>query len=88
MSLTIEPTIFKNVRAKTETYGFRIYDEYGKFYCNTWEDIPKNDMDVLEKVAETDDPDIKAMLTHIEENQEGVDIGGNWYDWSEIQGII
>jgi len=87
--ITIEPTIFINARTSKKTYGVRVYDEYGKSYDNTWDKIPTNDMDVLEKViTESDDPDIHTSIEFIKENKEGVNIGGENYNWHEIKDIL
>ena len=89
MSVTIEPTIFKNSQNGSESFGFRIYDEYAKFYENAWDKTPPdNDMAVLEKVLESDDPDIKEMLKFVKENKDGLNIGDQWYDWGEIKGYF
>ena len=88
MSISIEPTIFKNARTGHETYGIRIYDEYAQFYDNTWENIPDGNLVVLQKVAEMDGIEIREMISFIVEQKEGVTIGGEYYGWETIKDIL
>ena len=83
--VTIEPTEFKNVRSGEKTYGVRVYDDYDQSYDNTWDKIPVKDLDVLEKVMVSDDKIISAMMDFIGENEKGVCIGDNYYDWEDIK---
>lgn len=87
--LTIEPTEFHNIRTGEKTLGVRVYDDYDQQYLNAWDEIPDNDMDVLEKLIKGDLGDnIDAMLDHVQENQKGVYIGGEWYDWDQIKSLF
>jgi hypothetical protein len=83
--VTIEPTVFKNARGKETTFGVRVYDNESQAYDNTWDAIPDDNLDVLEKVLESDDIVISSMMDFIQENKTGVCIGGDWYDWGEIK---
>lgn len=87
----IQTTEFKNVPQGTTTKGFRIYDDYGSFYDNTWDNIPESDTDILDKIIEDhggksagDDP-IRGLIDWIREEECGVEINGQWYDWDEIK---
>jgi hypothetical protein len=84
----IEPTEFKNVRTGEKTYGVRVYDDYDQMYDNTWDSIPDNDMDVLREVLKSDARDLQGILEFIMENEKGICIGGNWYDWDEIKDLF
>lgn len=82
---TIEPTIFENARSGNKTYGVRVYDSYGQSYINTWEEIPKDNIEVLDKVIEDADDFVKDIIRAIKENECGITIGGTFYDYDEIK---
>ena len=92
--LTIEPTEFHNIRTGKKTLGVRVYDDYDQQYLDAWDEIPDNDMDVLEKLIKYTESygdlgGVKdAMLDHVQENQKGVYIGGEWYDWDQIKSLF
>ena len=93
--VVIQPTKFVNIleggseSANGYTYGVRVYDDYGNSYCNTWDSIPETDLEVLKKVCvEMDDDQTSAMITHVIEEEKGLYIGDNWYDWDEIKEVI
>jgi len=88
--VTIQPTEFKNIGGNESTFGVRVYDDYGQSYDNTWgllilKDMPKNDMEILKRVLDSDDEVVKAMMDFVEENKNGIYIGDMWYDWDEIK---
>lgn len=87
-TVRIEPTKFTDVRDGTETYGYRIYDNYGSHYDNTLESIPDDDLELLKIVVENDSDIITDMLNHLNEKGNGLEIGNVWYDYSEIKHII
>lgn len=82
---TIEPTEFQNQRTGSKTFGVRVYDGYGQTYDNTWDSIPDDDMDVLDKVKESDDEVIVAILDFVQEHKKSIDIGGEVYQWAQIK---
>jgi len=87
--LVIEPTEFKNTRSGEVTLGVRIYDDYDQRYLNTWDEIPDDDMELLERIVKGDwGNEIEAMLDHVQENKKGIYIGSNWYDWEDIEEIF
>jgi hypothetical protein len=89
--VVIEPTQFINVRGpegENVTWGYRIYDNYGSHYDNTLESIPDDDLELLKIVVENNDDVIQDMLGHLVETENGLEIGGAWYDYSEIKQII
>ncbi len=93
MSLNLEPTVFKNVRQDSETFGYRCYDEYLAVYENNWESIPDNDMEFLADVVEdcnnNSAPDgVKDALEHCKDNEVGLTIGGQYYDFEEILEVL
>lgn len=86
--VTIEPCEFTNVRSGHVTKGFRMYDDHAQAYDNTWDSIPDDDMDVLDKVCESDNVEIKDMLLFIRENQKGINIGGEFYNYEAIKAYL
>lgn len=87
-AITIQPTEFKNVRTGEVSLGYRIYDDNGQIYDNTWQDIPDNDLDVLEKVLSEPSDIAGDMLDFIRENKCGIYIGDEHYSWKKIRDIM
>ena len=87
--VTIQPTIFENHPTGEKTHGFRFYDDYAQFYCNTLESpLPDNDLDMLRLVMDNLDDVGSAMIDYIIENEVGINIGGEWYDYEAIADIV
>jgi len=85
----IEPTKFVNARDGEKTYGVRVYDDYAQTYDNTWDNIPKDDMEILKKVSEESRDNVVCdLLESVVENKSGIYIGQNWYEWKEIKKIL
>ena len=87
-NVCIEPTVFVNERTGCKSHGVRVYDDYDQTYDNNFEFIPADDMDVLKLVRKSCDEKIGAMLDFIVEEEKGIEIGGTWYDWAEIKGVL
>ena len=85
---TIEPTEFTNIRTGIKSYGVRVYDDYGQSYDNTWDIIPVDDMEILEKVKNSDDTVIVGIIEFLLEMQKGITIGNNWYEWDDIKHLF
>ncbi len=83
--ITIEPTKFENVRTGVITYGYRAYDNYDQAYGNTFDSIPDDDLDFLSQVNENADQNTSEMLCFVKENQCGLFIGSEWYDYEDIK---
>src|ERR1700704_6214349 len=81
----IVPTIFKNERSNPETYGYRAYDDHGQTYCNGWDEIPDNDLDVLAQAMSEPDEVLAGMLLFVSEYQTGIYIEHLYYHWDEIE---
>lgn len=86
--VTVEPTKFVDVRDGVETFGYRIYDNYGSSYDNTLQSIPDDDLELLKIVIENDNDIIQDTLNYLMEAKNGLEIGGTWYDHDEIKEII
>jgi hypothetical protein len=84
--INIEPTKFINARTGHETFGVRIYDDYNQSYDNCWESVPDDDGEVFQLVlVNSADESISDMLDFIKTMQQGVYIGGRWYDWAWVK---
>jgi hypothetical protein len=83
--ISIDPTEFVNIRSGSKTFGVRVYDDYGCAYDNTWESIPDDDMDIIEKVLECENEVIRDMMNFVKEEEKGIDIDGTYYEWDEIK---
>jgi len=82
---TIEPTEFVNIRNGERSLGVRVYDNFDQTYDNTWDEIPKDDLDILRKLMESTDEKINVILDSVRINEKGISIGGTWYGWDEIK---
>lgn len=70
------------------TKGYRIYDDYGQTYCNTWETIPTDDLDILELAIEDADTNAKSFFDFIKGHEVGISINGTWYDFADIADLL
>jgi hypothetical protein len=88
--VSIVTTQFTNIREESEpaTYGFRMYDDNDQLYNNTWDSIPKTDMEILKRVLEDDSYEVSDMLDFVRDNKTGIYIDGNWYEWNKIKDVI
>lgn len=90
--LVIQPTKFINLNNGVEdgpTYGVRVFDEYGCSYCNAWDSIPGEPLEILRKVCvEMNDENTMAMLDNVQENELGLNIGDDYFEWEQIKDII
>lgn len=86
-NLVIEPTEFINSRTGEKSFGVRVYDDYESAYINTWESVPEDDFDVLDKTLE--DEKCKLIIESYFESKEKDDdpsltIGGEIYTKKEL----
>ena len=89
--ITLEPTVFENHRTGKKTYGYRLYDDYGQMYDNTFEegDLVDSDIDFLEIVLESGlSDDASQLFDFIAEYEGGMSIGKTYYDWDEIKHLF
>ncbi len=95
MSITIDLCEFKTMNGST--YGIKVYDDYDKGYDNLMEKkqftklqnaIKKNkkkgDLNVLVYANDCGDEKIDEMLKSVKEDQNGITINGDYYDWDEL----
>ena len=95
MSLTIDLCTFKTMG--DTSYGIKVYDDYDKGYDNLMEkkqftklqkaikkDKASGDMDVLDYANECGDEKIKEMIDSVKDDQKGITINDDYYDWDEL----
>ncbi len=86
--ITLQPTIFVNHPVGDRTYGYRMYDDHGQTYCNAWDSIPDDDLDLLQQVMDYGDQIAQDMIWSMSEQGNGLYIGGTWYSWDEIEHLF
>lgn len=86
--VSIQPTRFVDLRGGDKSIGVRVFDDYGQSYDNTWDDMPKDDMEVLRRVCALNDEVIGSMLDSLRENKKGCFVGENWYEYEQIKEIL
>ena len=83
----IIPTEFKNARDGDTYYGVRVFDDYGASYFNGWDEIPSDNLKVIELVL-MDAPynDVVCSIVNtVEDNKTGVYVDTTWYAWEDIK---
>jgi len=92
--ITIEPTEFIDVRSGCKTYVFRIWDDYDSCYDNTFESIPDDDLELLKMIVDNcnqprfSEGAMEVMIAFVAEENLGITIGGTYYEWNKIRGIL
>jgi len=86
--ITLQPTIFINHPDGSRAYGYRLYDDYGQTYYNSWESIPNDDLEILSLALEDCDFVAAAMFGHMIEHGCGLSIGDTRYDWDDIKHLF
>jgi hypothetical protein len=88
-------TKFTNIAQENEeSYGFRLYDNYGQNYDNLAEGPITDDLELLKWAIEnhppcaSNDDDIADALGDVKSNASGMEINGKWYDWDEIKHLF
>ena len=84
-SVSLQLTKFVNMPQGSETFGYRIYDDYGQSYDNTHECLIEDDLELLGNVMDSGDETATAILDFLLENAKGITINDNWYEWDEIR---
>ena len=91
--VTFQPCEFRDVRIGDKHFGCRIFDNYGSTYTNTWDSIPDDDLDVVQKCIEDfdgvdDSHPFVGMVNHVIENKCGVCVGDEWYGFDKIKHLF
>ncbi len=89
MAGTLVATKYEDIRSGEITWGFRVYDEYETFYCNTLEESEAKTEDDIEflKIAMQyyiENSDGGSFFDSIAEMKLGLNINDEYYDWEEI----
>jgi hypothetical protein len=85
---TITSTMFTDIHNGNVSYGFRISDDYGASYGLTPTCV-KNDVEILGQVLLCMcDSVIAGIIDCIIEDEFGMTINGNFYEYAEIKDII
>ena len=74
-------TTFVNTTGE-QTFGFRMYDDYEATYCNLFDAVIEDDLQLLREVILTDADSTSDMLEFAAAN--GCFINSTWYDVDEI----
>ncbi len=82
----LQATKFVNHPQKTETFGYRIYDEYAQVYDNTLESLPDDDLDLLREAMKSDNVQVTDMIDFA--ITRGIEINGEWYEWEKISHLF
>ena len=83
--VTIQRTVFKNYGKTEETFGFRMYDDYGQSYsnCIPEEQLKLPDEDFFNLVCdEYSDENSSVMIDWVLEH--GCYIDSTWYEAKEL----
>lgn len=84
-TVTLQPTEFINQQMGSSTFGFRMYDDEGQTYDNTWDSIPDNNLEILALAMQSDDWQVIDMLSLLLKYKKGLYIGKTWYEWDQIK---
>lgn len=83
--VTLVATTFNAHVCGTVTHGFRIYDNEGQSYDNNSESPISDDLELLDYALTVDSPDVQAIFDFLKENESGITINNQYYDWDEIK---
>ena len=86
--VTIQPTVFENRPTGEKAYGYRMYDNQGQTYYNSWELIPDDDLEILALVLDDMDVVAQLMLDFVQGHEQGIYIGKEWYNWDQIKHLF
>jgi hypothetical protein len=78
--------VFGTRKTGEVTKGYRIYDDYGMTYGNTWESMPEDDGDILRAIRDEADQAADTMIDFALEH--GLSINGNFHESEEVQKML
>ena len=88
---TLTATEFKG--PKRDDFGWRLHDDYGNAFDDSWDAGQSGDLALLTAVLE-DRRELgigevaECILEEVETQQNGMYINGTWYDWEEIKDLF
>jgi len=77
-------TKFIDIMTDKLTMGYRIYDDNYSEYCNSLEDMPEDDMELL-KIVNDNSHEILSNVLYL---KIPVDIDGNLYQYNDISDVF
>ncbi len=83
--VTLVATTFQATAIGTETHGFRLYDNEAQCYDNNSESPISDDLELLDYALTVDTPEVKDLFVFVRENEKGLTINNQYYDWDEIK---
>ena len=89
--VTITPCEFHEVRTGKVSYGYCASDSYADAYCNNWDSIPDDDLELLALAMKDENKELDGMLSHVCEMGQlaglamGIWIGPVYYEWEQIK---
>lgn len=86
--LYIDTTHFINRSDGQGFIGARIYDDYDRQYINTWEEVPDGDLEVLKKILEEDDREIRNIIEFHVEFKKDICIDDTYYSYNEYKNYV
>lgn len=88
--LYIDPTVFETYPNGVRNFGVLICDDYSSEYIDFWsqEDLDKPPLEILHKLVQEGSEKVWDFLGHVQENEQGIYLGGIWYPWEEIKGAF
>ena len=84
--VNIEATKFTN-KDGSETYGFRMYDDYAQMYNNCADSniMYMDDLDLFDYAIERSDDISGEMFSFCHEENKGMCINDAWYDYDDLK---
>jgi len=86
--ITIEPTEFRDVRTGQIRYGVVVHDDDRCGSEMFWDDIPDDDMKVLERVVESYDNEISLTIKVMKMYRFGCTVGNTYFNWEIIEHLF
>jgi hypothetical protein len=69
-------------------YGYTLSDQYALDFDNNAEAMIEDDLDLLRYAIKNAGNGGDEILDSVIENEKGILINDNWYDWDEIKDIM
>jgi hypothetical protein len=89
---TLKPTEFTDTRTGEKYYGFRLYDEYDKYYSTEMDSIPDDDMVLLaevNRIISEDENETNPGLNILDRScNDGLWISHHFYNSKQVREVI
>jgi len=70
------------------SYGYRLYDNYGKTYCNMSSCLIEDDLELLQFAIREEDEFSETLFAFLSEEQQGLEINNEFYDFDLIKDVL